>query len=151
MVDVTHDRDDRRPRNRRADIVGTFEQTFLNVGFGHALDGMTHVLGDDLGGVGVQRVGQCDHLALAHQELDDVNRALGHAVGEFLNGDRFRQHDFARDLLLGVLLPVPLEALRSAAERRDGACALLLRRGGRRDGQATAAALLGPAGRTRAG
>ena len=30
------------------------------------------------------------HLALLHQQADHVDRALGHAVGEFLDGDRFR-------------------------------------------------------------
>ena len=142
MVDVTHDRDDRRPRNRRADVVGTFEQALFDVGFGHALDRMAHVLGDDLRGVGVERVGQRDHLALAHQELDDVDRALGHAVGEFLDGDRLRQHDLAGDLLLRFLLPVALQALRAAAEGGDRTRALLLRGGRRGDGQATAIALL---------
>ena len=87
-----------------ADIVGTFEQALFDVGFGDALDGVAHVLGDELRGVGVERVGQGDHAALAHQQLDDVDGALGHAVGEFLDGDRLGQHDLARDLLLGLLL-----------------------------------------------
>jgi hypothetical protein len=70
--------------------VGRVEQAFLDVGFRHALDGVAHFLGDELGGVGVDHVGDLVHLALLHQELDDVDRALGHAVGEFLDGDRTR-------------------------------------------------------------
>ena len=59
---------------------GSIEQAFLDVGFGDALDRVAHLLGDELRGVGVERVGQRDHAALAHQKLDDVDRALGHAA-----------------------------------------------------------------------
>ena len=36
------------------------------------------------GGVGVDHVVDRRHLALLHQQADDVDRALGHAVGEIL-------------------------------------------------------------------
>ena len=71
----------------RRRIVDGVEQAFLDVGFGDALDGVAEFLGDQLGGVGVDHVGDLHHLALLHQQLDDVDGALGHAVGEFLDGD----------------------------------------------------------------
>ena len=57
VVDVAHDRDDRRPRHRRAVFVGPVEEALFDVGFGDALDGVAHFLGDQLGGVGVDHVG----------------------------------------------------------------------------------------------
>ncbi len=76
MIDVTHDRDDRRARNRRAFLVGAIEQAFLDVELGDALDRMAHFLGDKLRRVGVEHVGQRNHPALAHQEFDHVDRAF---------------------------------------------------------------------------
>ena len=87
-------------------------------------------VGDQLGGVGVDHVGDLVHLALAHQQLDDVDAAFRHAVGEFLDGDRLGQDDFARQALL--LLHDALEALGAAAEGGDGARALLAVAGGAR-------------------
>ena len=52
------------------------------------------------GGVGVDHVGDLGHLALLHQQLDDIHAAFRHAVGEFLDGDRLGQNDFARKLVL---------------------------------------------------
>ena len=44
-----------------------------------------------------QRLVNCEHL-LVH-EGDDLDAALGHAIGEFLDGDRIRNDDFAHNLL----------------------------------------------------
>ena len=87
---------------QRGRIVGDVEQAFLDVGFGDALDGVAEFLGDELGGVGVDHVVDLHHLALLHQKLDDVDGALGHAVGEFLDGDRLRDRDLADELFLGL-------------------------------------------------
>ena len=70
--------------------VGVARQAFDHVRFRHALDLVAHFLGDDLRRIGIDHVVDRVHLALLHQELDDVDGALGHAVGEFLDGDRFR-------------------------------------------------------------
>ena len=86
---------------------------------------MAHFLGDQFGRVGVEHVGQRHHAALPHQQLDHVDRALGHAVREFLDGDGLGQHDLARDLFLLVLRAVALQPLRAAAEGGDRARALL--------------------------
>ena len=103
MVDVAHDGHDRRARHQRRRIVGDVEHAFLDVGFGDALDGVAEFLGDELGGVGVDHVVDRHHLALLHQELDDVDRALGHAVGEFLDGDRLRDRHLADELFLRLV------------------------------------------------
>ncbi len=129
--------------NGSAFLVGRVEQALLDVGIGDALDRVAHFLGDKLGGVGVEHVGERDHAALAHQELDDVDRPLRHAGGELLDGDRLGKHDLARDLLLLVLHPAALEALGAAAERGDRTRALLFGRSRGRDRQAAAVSLLG--------
>ena len=140
VVDVTHDGHDRRARHQRRRIVGDVEQAFLDVGFGDALDGVAEFLGDELGGVGVDHVVDLRHLALLHQQLDHVDRALGHAVGEFLDGDRLRNRDLADELflrLVAVLLGAPALA---AAERGHRALAHLV--GGERGDEGEPAARL---------
>src|SRR5208283_2712018 len=97
----------------------------------------------------VEHVGQRHHAALAHQKLDHVDRALGHAAGEFLDGDRLGQYDFARNLLFVVLCAKALQALRSATERGDRTGALLLARRRIGDREPAAVALLSGARRTR--
>jgi hypothetical protein len=77
-------------RGSVSSVSGNVEQAFFDVGFGDALDGVAHFLGHELGGVGVDHVGDLVHRALLHQQADDVDGALGHAVGEFLDGDRLR-------------------------------------------------------------
>ena len=68
-------------------IVGDVEHALLDVGFGDAADGVAELLGDQLRGVGVDHVVDLHHLALLHQQPDDVDGALGHAVGELLDRD----------------------------------------------------------------
>ena len=97
---------------------------------------------DQLGGIGVDHVVDLVHLALRHQQLDHVDGALGHAVGEFLDGDRLGQHDFAHDLLLRLADAAGLQLLRCARRKEatervrsssskcgvDGQAAAILRR-----------------------
>ena len=49
----------------------------------------------ELSRVGVDHVIDLVHLALFHQELDDINGTLRHAVCQLLNGDRFWHHHLA--------------------------------------------------------
>ena len=63
-------------------FVGFVEQAFLDVGLRHAAHAVAHFLGDQLRGIGVDRVVDLQHLALLHQQADDVDRALRHAIGE---------------------------------------------------------------------
>ena len=99
---------------------------------------MAELLGDELSGIGIDHIGDLVHLAVFHQVLDDVDAALGHAVGELLDGDDFRDHHVALNLQLGLrtdsLLLLPLAM---ALQRGKAPLALLLvERVG--DGQAAA-------------
>ncbi len=73
--------------------------------------------GDEFGEVGVDDVARLHHLAFLHQVLDDVDGALGHALRQFLNGDGFRQDDFAHDLLARFLHLAAAELLLATAGR----------------------------------
>jgi hypothetical protein len=62
------------------------------------------LFGDEFCRIGIDQVTGLHHLALFHHELDDVDGALGHALCQFLNGDRFGQPHFARDFLARLAL-----------------------------------------------
>ena len=143
VVDVAHDGDHRRTRLEIGFVVGAGEQALLDVGLGDAANGVTHLLGDELGGVGVDDVGGLDHLALLHQVLDHLDDALGHAVGEFLDGDRLGDDHLAHDLLARAgLVGAGALALAAAADRGERAGALgIVESVGER--QLAAAALVG--------
>ncbi len=130
VIDMAHDGDDRRARHQARGIVRRVEQAFFHVGFGDAADRMPHLFGQELGGIGVDHVGDLHHLPLLHQQPDHVDGALGHA-------------HLADELVLGLVGDLALEPLHAPAERRVGALALLvhLERG---DQGEPAAALLGP-------
>ena len=149
VIDVAHDGDDRRARLQVRRIVGRIEHAFFDVGFGDAAHGVAELLGDELGGIGVDRIGDLRHVTLLHQDADHVDGALGHAVGQFLDGDRFRERHFAGDLFLGLVVAVAAHALDAAAERGDRALAHLV--GGKRghDGEAAAALFAAAARRLR--
>src|SRR5262249_9004126 len=82
--------------------------------------------GQELGGVGVDHIVDLRHMALLHQELDHIDAALGHAVGELLDGDGFRNGDLADELFFGLVGGVPLQPLDAAAEGGDGSLALVV-------------------------
>ncbi len=103
MVHVAHDGDDRSARLEMLDGVGLANETFLHVGFGHPLDGVPELLGEDLRRVGVDHVVDLVHLPLLHQELDKIDGALRHTIGELLDGDGFRQLNFAGNFLTWLL------------------------------------------------
>ena len=81
-------------------------------------------LGDDqLGGVGVDDLVDRRHDAHAHQRLDDVGAALGHAVRQFLDRDGLGNDHVAHDLdrlLLALMQPQAL-ALAGAPHRGEAA------------------------------
>ncbi len=116
VIDMAHNGDHRRARPRLSRIVGDVEQAFFDVGFRHAAHAVAHFLGDQLGGIGVDHVVDGRHLALLHQQPDDVDRAFGHAVGEIGNGDHLGNGDFAHQLFLRLVGGMALEPLRAAAE-----------------------------------
>ncbi len=135
VVDVTHDRDDRRTRDQFFLDVGNVEDAFFDVGLGNTLDGVAEFAGDEFSQVGIDQIAGLHHLAFLHQVLDDVDGAFGHALRQFLNRDGFRQNDFARNLLAGLLHLAALELLLAATHRRQrtGALAgILVGSGGQR-------------------
>ena len=89
------------------------------------------------GGVLVDRLGDGDRHAHLEQRLDQVGAALGHAVGELLDGDRLGNDDVA-DLLgrrAGLLMGA-LFLLAGAAQRGEAAgAAVVLARKGAGDGE----------------
>ena len=105
-----------------------------------------------LGGVLVDRLGERDRRAHLEQRLDEVGAALGHAVGELLDGDRLGDDDVA-DLLgrRAGLHVVALFLLARAAERgeRAGAAVVLVGKGAG-DGELAALAVIVAAAAARA-
>jgi hypothetical protein len=77
---------------------------------------MAHFFGDELSGIGVDHVIDGRHLPLFHEQADYVDRALGHAVGEVLNGDRFGNSDLAHELFFRLRRRDALEPLGTAAK-----------------------------------
>ena len=128
VVDVAHDGHDRRARVLVFVGIGGAGEAFLDVGFRYALGRVAELAHDDLGRVGVDHIVDLVHRALVHQKPDDVDGALGHAVGEFLNGDDLRNDDVAHDLVARLLNAGLLEffALALAAQRCQRALALRL-------------------------
>ena len=108
-------------------VLGADEAGF-NVGFRYALGGVAEFLDDEFGGVCIDHVGDLVHRALLHHQLDEIDRALGHAVRQFLNGDGFRNDDFAHNLVARLLHAHGLEAFAFALalQGRQGAFTLLL-------------------------
>ena len=123
VVDVTHHGHHRRARLGIGGIVDDVKQAFLDVRCRDALDAVTHFFGDELGGIGVDHVGDLVHRALLHQQPDDVDRALGHAIGEFLDIDGLGDDHFANQLFFRLVRLMPLQALGAAPERGDRALA----------------------------
>ena len=123
VVDVTHHGHHRRARHQVRRIVGGVEHAFFDVGFGDTLDGVAQFLGDELRGVGVDHVVDLRHLALLHQQLDDVDRTLGHAVGEIGDADELRDRHLADQLLFRLIAEIAHRAAVAAAERGGGALA----------------------------
>jgi hypothetical protein len=91
VVDMAHDRHDRRTRLQLALVVGDIEDAGLDVGFRYALDRMAEFRRDELGQVGIDDVAGLHHLAFLHQVLDHIDGAFRHALRQFLNGDGLGQ------------------------------------------------------------
>ena len=142
VVDMAHDGDHGRARLHRVGRVGRVEQALLDVGSGDAANAVAELLGNQLRGVRVENVGDLHHRAGLHEQPDHVDRALRHAVGELLHGNRLGNDDVADDLLLcrieAVLLPQLLLTL--AADRGERTLAVVVERIG--DGEAAAAAVV---------
>ena len=74
---------------------------------------MAELGNDELGRIGINGIVHGGHDVHFHQCLDNLDTALGHAVGQFLNRDGFRNNNFADDFYMfygtfAALLAFPL-------------------------------------------
>src|SRR5262249_27634705 len=93
-----------------------------------------------------------EHLTLFHQDRDHVAGRLGHAVGQFLDGDRLGDNHFAAQLLFWFCSDLTLAPLDAATEGGVGALAFLVHFLGGHHGKAgTTLLLAGAARRSRCG
>lgn len=98
VVNVTHDRDDRRPRFQIFGLVLDLVDHLFNVGVGHAVHGVAEFFDDQLGCIGVDGLVLSDHHTHLHQRFDNIAHTLGHTVGQFGYDNGLGQVDGARDL-----------------------------------------------------
>ena len=98
VIDMTHDRNDGRTRNGL--IIHIFVRVVgqIDVRIADADDVVTEFGDEQLGRVLVDRLRHRDGHAHLEQRLDQVGTLFRHAVGEFLDGDRFG-NDHVADLL----------------------------------------------------
>ena len=144
VVDVAHDRDDRRTRLERLVGIDVGRRIDIDVGLADAIDAVAELFDQQLGGVLVDRLGDRDGRAHLEQGLDQVGAAFAHALRQFLDGDGLGNVDVA--ILLGGragLLVGALFLLASATERGERAgAAVVLARKGAGDGQLAAVAAI---------
>ena len=144
VIDVAHDGDHRRPGLEALLGVGRALEADLDIGFADTFDVMAEFGDQKLRRVAVYGLVDRRHHVHLHQCLDHLGAALGHAVRQFLDGNRFRDHDVAHDLdqfhrgrgLLGASFPLALAAHRGQAA--DPLMGVIVERP--RDRQLTAAA-----------
>ena len=98
VVNVAHDRDDRRTRDQIFRIVFGFLDHVFNVSVGNTHHFVAEFLDDQLGCVSVDGFVLRDHHAVCHQCFDNGTNAFGHPVRQFGNHDRRRQVNVAHDL-----------------------------------------------------
>ncbi len=123
MVDVPHDRDDRRPRLElalRGGLADGLEQLVLERRFPERLRGVPHLLDDEHGRVLVDDLVDRDHHAHAHQRLYDLGAFHGEALSQIADRDRLGDLDLANDgrrRTLEAVLRVDRDAHLTAALR----------------------------------
>src|SRR5688572_15163102 len=127
-VDVAHDRDDRRPRQRLVGGLHACLQLFLDlVGLQHLGD-VAHLLDHEHGRVLVHGLVDRRHDAHVEHRLHDFARLDGHALGELGGRDGFADGDLALNRLgrqLEAVLAVRADVRRAAARLRARASLLV--------------------------
>ncbi len=102
MVDVAHDRYDRRAGLQVFGAVLDRVDHLFHVGIRHTHRLVAELLDHQFGGVGVDGLVHGDHQAHLHQRLDHIGGTFGHAVGQLRHNDGFRQLHVAH-LLFGLV------------------------------------------------
>src|SRR5207244_13429134 len=107
VIDMAHDRDDRSPGFEGVGEILFAAKPDFDIGLGNAPQAVPKLPNDEFGRVGVDRLIDRCHNAHAHQGLDYVGAALGHAVSQLLDSNRLGYNDLAPnlDLLLFTLMP----------------------------------------------
>jgi len=123
MVDMAHNGHYRRARLHFICVIRHIEDAKLHIGFSNPFGCVAKFLGNQLGHITVDHIAGFHHLSLSHQEFDHVNRALCHALCQFLYGDCFGDDDLTRDFLTRFLHLCAFELLLAAAHRCHGTAA----------------------------
>ncbi len=151
VVDVAHDGHDRRAMGQVLGLVVGRDvvETFFDIGIATRLTVWPSSVAISSAVSASITSLMLDHLALGHQDLDDVDGAFGHAVGEFLDGDRLGNDHFAAELGRSLLVAAHLlVAAATHGGQRRTLVAIGFRGGARRpSGGARAKAFSSPARR----
>ena len=114
VVDVAHDRHDRRARRQIFVAVQNLVDDLFDIAVGNADRTVTEFLDHQFGGIGIDGLVHRHHHAHFHKRFDDICGAFRHAVRQFLNHDGlgklhvahhlFGAHVQAQRLLAGLFL-----------------------------------------------
>ena len=128
VIDVAHDGHDRSAQLQMLVGVLGADEAFLDVGFRNAFHLVAELGDQQLGGIGIQNVGDLVQRALLHQQANDVDTLLRHAVGQLLDRDDLGDDDLAHDFLARLLhaAALPGFTLALAPERGERPFALLV-------------------------
>ena len=88
VVNVAHDRDDRRTILQILVLVFRRVDHMLHVSIGNADNLVAKFFDDQFRCIGVDRLVLRRHDAVGHQRLHNVRNTFGHPVGQLDNGDR---------------------------------------------------------------
>ena len=102
VVNVTHHCHHRGTRGFIAIIIISRDNRILDIAFRYAAHFMAQILGDNLRRIGINHIINLRHHALLHQHFNHIDGALGHAIGQFLNGNRIGQLHGAGDFFTTV-------------------------------------------------
>ena len=98
VIDMAHDRDHGRTRLQRLGRIDILFVLDVDIGVADALDVVAELGDQQFGRVLVDHLVDGDRHAHLEQGFDQIGGALGHAVGELADRDRFGDDDVA-DLL----------------------------------------------------
>ena len=91
MVNVTHDRDDRRTTLKVFVLVLDLVDDVFHIRVRDALNLVTELFDDEFRRICVNRLVLRCHDAVLHQSFHNVRHTFGHAVGKLTNHDGFWQ------------------------------------------------------------
>ena len=102
VVNMAHHRHHRRTGGFIALIIISGNNRIFNIAVRDAAHLMAQILSHNLRRIGVNHIINLRHHTLLHQHFNDIDSALGHAIGQFLNGNRVGQLHGARYFLAAI-------------------------------------------------